>query len=613
MKKAACLILSSLLFLLASGFLGSKSVYAITPSVVIGNPGQVDEGGQYSVPFSVNTDSSMTANIAISVTGGGQLAGVSASPGSINRGNIVLAGQDGVTSINGTIVFNVVSGSPVTISISGDVSSIDDFTISVVGGGTTIAVRSAAQKQADEAAAAEAARLAEESRQAAEAAAREATREQAERQASIDASIAEEQRKIQESEAIEESKRESSIAESLSEQESIREESVSIEESIAEISRSEAAESESIAESISESESEVDRTRAYEVGRDYFVPWNYLGSEGQFLFAVADTGIEAPEGYTMTDLLINRQYVWAAQSAETGARTFLVYGTYDEEVEPEFYYFDLDTHILFPYENVHSDTDNRVIRLESTEGTAETVETPTEKNSVSAGKAVLFALLGALLGAALVCLILLILKLSRERKDKKAAVSADEGLETVPAAFPDEVEKEDLPLEEDEISDPDATMNILFGIEGEEELPVTEEEIDAVSEGTEGNTDAADEELSLMETDVEDDPEHPLTEENHDTDLPETEQEIAADLPVTEEETAVELPVTEEEAVSELPITEEEEVNELPVTEEESDEGIIAETSEDLPVRDPEEDFLGSLEADGENSADDVGIISEDE
>ena len=413
MKRKLSLISSIAALLLALLFIFPLRAHAISGGVsVAADKGVYNVGDTITITVVITYDSPCSIQGSLAVSGGV----------SLNQGTTIFLDPQAAGSQTLTYSGTITGEGDQSVSVGVNLASkteVNEDTLEVanvnVSGGTGFHVTTQAEIQAAidaEKAAAEAARKAEESRQAAEAAAREATREQAERQASIDASIAEEQRKIQESEAIEESKRESSIAESLSEQESIREESVSIEESIAEISRSEAAESESIAESISESESEVERTRAYEVGRDYFVPWNYLGSEGQFLFAIADTGIEAPEGYTMTDLLINRQYVWAAQSAETGARTFLVYGTYDEEVEPEFYYFDLDTHILFPYENVHSDTDNRVIRLESTEGTAETVETPTEKSSVSAGKAVLFALLGALLGAALVCLILLILKLS---------------------------------------------------------------------------------------------------------------------------------------------------------------------------------------------------------
>ncbi len=547
MKKK--LIITALICLLiAVGLFTGKDAHAIGASAGIQPPGQMDEGGQYQVPFSVTTDKAMTANINISVSGGGQLAGVSASPGSVNGGAIVVAGVDGITTVSGTITVNVVSGDPVVISIGGDVTSLDDFSTAGISGGGSIPVRSKAQieseaeaaRQSSVAASEAASRAAAESiaeaeRQASIAASNaaeeskrqasldEATREEAERQASIDASIAEEQSKIAESRAEEESIENSRVAESVSIEESERLESLSIEESVSmseeKESIEEAEESKSIAESISESESEVNRTKAFEVGEDYFVPWNYLGENGRFLFAVADTNIEPPEGYSFVDLRINRQYVWAAKNASSAAHTFLVYGRYSEDEEAAFYYYDIDTGELFPYDNLNSDTDNRPVRVE-TEASAEEPEGSDENGEAQSGRfsgkaAALFAAIGAVVGAALVGLILLILKLVRDRKDhdvEEAAVpSQDKGM----FPYKDADELEEIPLEEADDSNPDETMKILFGDGPEDELPVREEDADG--------------DLAVTETDAEGEETERLAEIDDAEDLPEEEVEVAAE------------------------------------------------------------------------------------
>ncbi|MBR6406452.1 MAG: hypothetical protein IKS18_09745 [Lachnospiraceae bacterium] len=377
-----------------------------------------------------------------------------------------------------------------------------------------------------------------ESQAASEAAERERTREEAERQASIDASIAEEQRKIAESKAIEESIKNSSIAESVSIEESSRQESLSIQESIEESeeeeSRSLAEESESIAESISESESEDARTRAYEVGQDYFVPWEYNSDSGRFLFAVDDTNIEAPEGYEKTDLIVNKQYVWAAQSEKTAARTYLVYGTYDEGIEPAFYYFDLDTGRLFPYDNLNSRTDNRPARIETEESTTAAETVPGKTDGFPLDRAILFAVSGAVIGAALFGLLLLLLKIGRNRNTAEPRIFADDPEDPLIPSAGDIDDLEELPLQKEDVSDPDETMKILFGQEAEENQFVNENAEDEI-------------ELAIVEEDS-----VAKTIEEPDPSTIEDESELAvveeeSELPVEEAEAAVKLPKPEDE------------------------------------------------------------------
>ena len=538
MKKKLIVVILSII-LIAAAAAGSRVSHAIGAGASIDHPGTVDEGGQYSVGFSVTSDAAMTANLNISVSGGGQLVGVSAAPGSVNGGAVVVAGLDGVTAITGAITFNVIGPDPVVISIGGDVTSIDDFSSAGVSASQSIPVHTKAQMASESEAASIAASIAEassleeearrqssiaeESRKQAEEAARQAsiaasqaaeesraqasrdeeTRAEAERQASIDASIAAEQSSIAASRAAEESSRNASIAESVSIEESLRLESLSIQESIeeseaeesralaeseAEESRSIAEESRSIAESIRESESLDDLTRAFEVGQDYFVPWDFEAESGRFLFAVEDTAIEAPEGFEKTDLLINRQYVFAAQNEKTAARTYLVFGSYDKDTEPEFYYFDMDTGRLFPYDSLNSMTDNRPQRIESTEESSE--ETDSEEGSVSGPEAekhgfsilpaILFAAAGAIIGAGILGLILLIVRLARNKKESPAEGVPEPALSDADLPRePETVEMEEIPLEDNLVSDPDETMKVLFGETEPETLPLTEEEADS--------------------------------------------------------------------------------------------------------------------------------------
>ena len=530
-KKCFCLLLS--VIMLSCVLLFTGDVRAIDGSIsVTTDKSTYNVGDPITVTITVNYSEASSLQGQVSTSGGIALSGNPVLYNESSDGGTwtaVYSGTitgEGDQSITATVnIASKVDVNPDTLEVANtDRSGSAGFHVitqaEIQASKAAEESRIAAEKAAEESRiaaekAAEESRIAEESRQASiaasiaesEAAAKasrdEETRAEAERQASIDASIAAEQSSIAASRAAEESSRNASIAESVSIEESLRLESLSIQESIeeseaeesralaeseAEESRSIAEESRSIAESIRESESLDDLTRAFEVGQDYFVPWDFEAESGRFLFAVADTALEAPEGFEKTDLLINRQYVFAAQNEKTAARTYLVFGSYDEDTEPEFYYFDMDTGRLFPYDSLNSMTDNRPQRIESTEESSE--ETDSEVGSVSGPEAekhgfsilpaILFAAAGAIIGAGILGLILLIVRLARNKKESPAEGVPEPALSDADLPRePETVEMEEIPLEDNLVSDPDETMKVLFGETEPETLPLTEEEADS--------------------------------------------------------------------------------------------------------------------------------------
>ena len=497
-KKRNFLIIVCSGFLFLSALILAPPAYAVGASVGITNPGQVSEGTQSSVTFTISGSEAINVQGSVSVSGGGTLAGLSAP--NANGASFATIDANGAAAWSGTITFNVVSADPVIISVSGIAAAINtESGKTEYGGSISIPVYSKAAQEADAAAAAsiaasqaEAERAAQASRDAEAAIAASIAAVEASKQAEIDASIAAEQSSIQASEAESESIENSKIAESVSIEESSKLESLSIEESIEEVSRSEAEESMSIEESISMSESEVEKTRAFEVKEDFFVPWEYEGERGRFLFAVADTNVEPPEGFTMTDLIINKQYIWAAQSKDTAAHTYLVYGTYDEDKDAAFYYYDADTGRLFSYDNLNSTTDNRAVRSE----TDEEAEEAAVKGGITPGRAVLFTILGAIGGAAIFGLVLYLLKYLKERDENS---EDDEELLSAPvitgvSVYGDSDEIDEIPVESVQEASVDETMKVLFGTIPEETESLPIEEKDAEEE---------DQELPIEESDVE--------------------------------------------------------------------------------------------------------------
>ncbi|MBP5254247.1 MAG: hypothetical protein J6Z23_02545 [Lachnospiraceae bacterium] len=113
---------------------------------------------------------------------------------------------------------------------------------------------------------------------------------------------------------------------------------------------------ESIQASIADSQAEVDRTRATEIGGAYFVPYdmNPEEADARFLFAVSDETVAQPVSYSRSSLVVNSQQVWAFRTAGMAEGTYLVYGRFTAEQAPDFYYYTPADERFYPYRNLHS-------------------------------------------------------------------------------------------------------------------------------------------------------------------------------------------------------------------------------------------------------------------
>lgn len=436
MKKSLLAVISAVVLALCT-IPFTETTHAITVTGCgISNPGTVNEGGQYSVSYTVTTNDSMTASLAVGVSGGGSLVSVSANVGSVNGNRIVVSGVDGITSISGNITFNVVNSSPVAISISGDVSSINDFSSAGVGGSISINVYSKAQQNAD-AAAAEESRRQQEAYNASVAASQAVESsiaaskyaESSKAQQEIDDSIAAEQASIQESEAAIESSVNASIAESASIEESIIQESLSVEESIEQSSIA-------LAESISESESEVERTKAVQIGKEYYVP--FKSGRNKFLFATEEAELGVPEGFEKTDLMVNMQYVWAYRNSEMSAHAYLVYGRYEKDDESAYYFYDETNGVFFPYERLYAE--EGVLQVPNGFGSVVNTTEGTKEKGIGSGLIAILCIVSALLGAGIAVLVFMLFKRNAAEQGV-AAVPADDDDSFVQDADTDDIEE----------------------------------------------------------------------------------------------------------------------------------------------------------------------------
>ncbi|MBQ6036480.1 MAG: hypothetical protein IJL43_04130 [Lachnospiraceae bacterium] len=354
MKKRLSALLIALL--LALSLIPLTNVHAFSSRIDIQNIGEVDQNNSYTVAYSLIGDENMVFNGAVSISGG-NLNGVTLDGGQTNGGNIVFnAGT--TTTANGSISFTVTHPAELSITISGDMSSVTSLVKNPVSKTITLPVRSAERKAYEESVAASIAESIEASRR---------------EQERIDASIREEQERAAREERERQEAINRSIAESVSIEESIRE-SIYNQEMSSYWAQSE------IEKSISIEESLADLTRAFEIDGKYFVPYTVESAaalpEG-FLFAVADTDLNTPEEYIQKTLVINEQEVIAYQTADMDPAVYLVYGRFSEEEEPAFYFYNTKTNYFFPYDALSGHFDENATTESETESETETTEAPT--------------------------------------------------------------------------------------------------------------------------------------------------------------------------------------------------------------------------------------------
>ena len=398
-------------------------VHAIGGSISLGGPGIADEGSVFSVGFSINANSNFSFNGTI-VVENGTIVGSSIAPGETNGANIVVAGVR--TSVaNGSVSIRANGTAPVRVSITGSISSLDDFSTTSVPSpgfpcnGCTVSIRSAAEKAAADAAAAKAAQEAAQRQAAANAAAAE----EAARQASINESIqAEEAAK-----AAEEASIAAAESEKASIEESIKEESMSIEASIAYESRMASLEESREARYKEISLAAIEATRAYAIDEMYFVPYGSKSMFAQhFLFAVANTIDPVPEGFTRVPLTVNDQEVDAFRSDDMAEGVYLVYGKKSEKSEPDFYYFQLDDDSLISYRDVNGVEAGEIPKVYADLVHLQEQEVETGNGSkVSYGPAVyIFYLVLSLIIFALAGVIIYLLKKQKKNEEEAAAAAS---------------------------------------------------------------------------------------------------------------------------------------------------------------------------------------------
>ncbi|MBQ6680187.1 MAG: hypothetical protein IJM76_09255 [Lachnospiraceae bacterium] len=428
-------------FILIGLFILALSVpirtYAISGSLNIGGPGNADEGTSISIPFTVSADKNMTFDGSISVSGG------NIQDVSFESKNIASSSQAYIVSTSGTskqlsgsITIFITSSADVVVTISGTCGSVKPAGEEAgVGNTKTVKVRSAADKAAAEAAA-RAASEAEAARQAsiwAEESARQASI-QAEQDA-INASIWAEQSRQASIEAEAQAAYNSSVAESASIEESKALESASIQESIEEESKKESriASMEEWSRSVESSRNEA--TRAFLDKGIYFVPYDtMLRRSERFLFAVADTAVEAPDYFVKTALVVNKQDVLAYRLDGFSENTYIVYGCYDNgNDKPAFYLYDAKNERFFPVDAIG---ELRSAAEEGEKALQEEEEAEAEQEKEKRSGPGLFvtmiaSLLSLVLGAAVLLLVLTLLK----RKQEAEEGTEPEGLSFIPFLF----------------------------------------------------------------------------------------------------------------------------------------------------------------------------------
>ena len=309
-------------------------------------------------------------------------------------------------------------------------------------------------------------------------------RTEEERQAAIAAYEAEQQR-IRE-EAARRQSIEASIAASRAAEAS---RAAYIEQSIRESQYAEQMRQESIAASIRESEAEVERTRASEIGEYTYARIKLESAqEGEpqyFYFLISDNEVDRPEGYRESLFMVNTKEVLALRKDGMAKNTYLVYGLFENEDEPRYYYYQSGDEAFFPFDYLNEGWDDPTEPPTEPSTEASTpvpTENPTEKQTkatlsptqptvpetlppkqtepmTSLRNMIIGAVLAFFLGAAIVTFIALI---AAKKKQKTAAEPAAAAEAAVPAAAPateektapkaavmtDEIEFEDIDLDE---------------------------------------------------------------------------------------------------------------------------------------------------------------------
>ena len=309
-KIIFCLIITSMMFCLFISF-PKYALAAMDANIrMSGSKSVYDIGEEIQISYMITPSRPCLMEATVSVTGGLSFLNATVSLGQVSGARMVNDTEGGPYA--GTIRVRANAAGNHTISLTnvrlGYAENPNDKLVTQQS--ITIRVRTAAEKQAAEA---EAERIRQEQARKAE--------EERKRQEAINASIAEERAK---EESIRKSKEEEEYRQAVI--------------------------ASSIAESIRASESEVERTRPSEIGDKVYARLDVPGfSDRVFYFALEDDEVSLPQGFESSYLTVNSLEVFAARTERMDRQTYLVYGLFEGEDDPDYYYYSKKTNQFFPY------------------------------------------------------------------------------------------------------------------------------------------------------------------------------------------------------------------------------------------------------------------------
>lgn len=257
----------------------------------------------------------------------------------------------------------------------------------------------------------------------------------AEERQQAEAAWAAEQERLRQ-EAAKQASIEASIAESRAIEASIE---ASIDQSIKESSWEEEVIRNSIEESIRESESEVERTRPSEIGEETYARLVLPGSDDEnpaaFYFLLKGYEKSVPPGFEEEEFYVNENEILAFRREGMDNDTFLVYGMFEGETRPAYYYYHATTCEFFAYSYLDSEWKEGKETEESeesseTEETEETSSIPEKGNGVSSGDPLNLNLLipvagGSLLLGAAIASVIALAAGKKKKKEKGTAKKAE--------------------------------------------------------------------------------------------------------------------------------------------------------------------------------------------
>ena len=330
-------------------FIASIAVFRLDAHALTANV------SMWASKYTIDLNETVTISFAIQPAAPCHLEAVLSLPGAVDSvtGNLTYSTvnqkllSNGVenASYSGQITARFSSPGSKTISIRDikvarplENGSIDSNEGNLYTASVTVYVRTEAERQAA---------LAEEQR----------IREEQERQRQEEASR---QAAANESRAIEASIAQS-IRESIEEEESIRE---------------------SIRESVKASESEVEATRPSEIGELTYARQVFEnGTEHPtvFYFLIDDESLSVKESYYRAKLKVNSQNVFAERTSSMNKDTYLVYGLFENDDEPHYYFYNKKEGSFFRYSYLFDDEDP----LESSEEESDETESEEPEESSS--------------------------------------------------------------------------------------------------------------------------------------------------------------------------------------------------------------------------------------